>query len=102
MKQALSNSDNKGKLGEGIVIITTVVHDYLIEQLQYHGYQVDYSPRITYEELKNKITQATGLIVTTRITVDQNILEYAHALRWIGRLGSGMELIDTAYAEKKA
>lgn len=87
--------------GKGTVIITANVHDYLIEYLQAQGYAVINSPSITYEQLKEEITHATGILVTTRIRVDRSMLEAATALKWIGRLGSGMELIDTIYAESK-
>lgn len=83
------------------IIITGNAHPYLQESLYNKGYTVIYDPYITIENLFSEIKDAIGLIVTTRIQVDKALIDAAHNLQWIGRLGSGMEQIDVTYANKK-
>ena len=84
-----------------IVIITAPVHDWLPTTLKANGYDVRHVPDITADGLLSIIAEATGLIVTTRLKIDRQMLEGAVRLEWIGRLGSGMELIDTTFAEAR-
>lgn len=83
------------------VLITAGVHPWLPEKLKMLGFEVDLQPAITYDQVVAGIGEYTGMIVTTRIKVDRILLQKADRLKWIGRLGSGLELIDLAYAKEK-
>lgn len=80
------------------IIITAPCHKVLSVSFAAAGYQVIDMPSVNHEELLNIIDDAEGLVVTTRIKVDRTLIDAAPRLKWIGRLGSGLELIDVKYA----
>ena len=83
------------------IIITAKAHPILQKSLEERGYEVIYEPDISYEKLQEMLDHVVGLIVTTSIPVDRVLIDKATSLKWIGRLGSGMELIDIDYAQSK-
>jgi D-3-phosphoglycerate dehydrogenase len=85
----------------GKVVITAKAHPVLSEILLKKGYDVIDDPSISYDGLLSIIQDIEGIVVTTRIKADKTLLEKAKNLKWIGRLGSGMELIDVDFAEGK-
>lgn len=86
---------------KGTVLVAAPVHDLLIEKLSETGYELILRERISQEEAAACLPDCTGLITSTRLKVDRRLIDAAPALKWIGRMGSGMEIIDTEYAKEK-
>lgn len=83
------------------IIITGRAHPLLKSSLEKEGFTVLDLPEISAGELEDLIADAEGLVVTTRIPVNKQLLDKAIRLKWIGRLGSGMEMIDQQYAKTR-
>ena len=76
-------------------------HPLLLQGLQALGYENEEDYSSSREEILAKIHQYQGLILRSRTPIDQAFLDKATELKFIGRVGAGLENIDTAYAEKK-
>lgn len=76
-------------------------HHLLIEQLNDLGFinHEDYTS--SKETIKSKIHDYDGVILRSRFTIDKQFLDAATNLKFIGRVGAGLENIDRDYAEKK-
>ena len=83
------------------VLITDDVHILLIEGLQQMGYDVVFRPDISFVETLDAISLYDGLVINSKIFCGAELLDKASDLKWIARLGSGMEVIDTAVCDAK-
>lgn len=82
-------------------LITDGVHESLLKGLEAIGFKCDYHPKITLEEVRKIIHQYEGVIINSKILADRTFLDNAIQLKFIGRLGSGLEIIDLDYAKEK-
>ena len=82
----------------GSVLITDDCDPILMEGLEKMGWRCDYLPDITPIEAQAVIGKYEGLVINSKILVNRNFLDAAVKLRFVARLGSGMEIIDKVYA----
>ncbi|MGB5498611.1 MAG: 2-hydroxyacid dehydrogenase [Maribacter sp.] len=76
-------------------------HPLLIEQLGLLGFQNDVDYTSSKEEIQRKVHAYDGLIIRSRFTIDASFLDKATNLKFIGRVGAGLENIDVDYAKMK-
>ncbi len=76
-------------------------HPLLLEQFAALGFQNDEDYTGTKNEIAEKIHLYDGLIVRSRFQIDEAFLQKAVNLKFIGRLGAGLENIDTHFAKSK-
>lgn len=83
------------------ILITDYVHQRLIEGLIEMNYQVDYKPKISFQEVKDIIKEYVGIVINSKVKMQAETIDLATDLQFIARLGSGLEIIDVPYAEEK-
>ena len=76
-------------------------HPLLTDQLQAMGFENDEDYTSSKAEIEAKIHNYDGIIIRSRFGIDQQFLDAAKHLKFIGRLGAGLENIDVDYAQKK-
>ncbi|MFK7812695.1 MAG: 2-hydroxyacid dehydrogenase [Maribacter sp.] len=74
-------------------------HPLIIEQFEALGFQNDEDYTSSKGEVMLKIQDYEGIIIRSRFSLDEAFLEKATNLKFIGRLGAGLENIDTGYAK---
>ncbi len=73
-------------------------HPLITEQLSAKGFVFEEDFTSSYDEVLKKISNYDGIIIRSRIPVDKNFLEHAENLKFIARVGAGMENIDVEFA----
>jgi D-3-phosphoglycerate dehydrogenase len=83
------------------ILFIDETHPCLPEAMIKMGFACDFFPQYNEKEIENCIEDYTGIILRSKIIIDKTIIDKAKNLRFIARVGSGMESIDATYAESK-
>lgn len=83
------------------ILIIDLMHESITSMLNNIGYEVEYEPTISIEEIYKRISNYSGLIVRSKIKVDKNLIELGTNLKFIARAGAGIDQVDEAYLKAK-
>lgn len=76
-------------------------HPLLLTELNKMGYYNVENYTDSKEEIEKSISQYEGIIIRSRFKIDKDFLDKATKLKFIGRVGAGLENIDCEYALSK-
>lgn len=74
-------------------------HPLIIEQFAALGFENDEDYTSPKEAILKRIGAYDGIIIRSRFSLDMSFLEQANNLKFIGRVGAGLENIDLEYAK---
>ena len=76
-------------------------HPLMLEQLNEAGFENDLDYTSSKAEVEAKIAGYDGIVIRSRFRIDKDFIDKATRLKFIARVGAGMENIDTEYAEQR-
>ena len=76
-------------------------HSYLYNELEKIGFTNEFDFKSSKKEIEEKLSIYNGIIIRSRIPIDQRFLNKASNIKFIARIGSGTENIDLDFAKSK-
>ena len=76
-------------------------HPHLINGLRKLGLTCDEDYTSSKKDIEKKIHLYDGIVIRSRFEIDKQFIDKAYNLKFIARVGAGLESIDIAYAEEK-
>ena len=84
------------------VLIIDDIHPFLLDFFEKNQIHYTYLPDCSKEDVFSLIESYEGLVVRSKVKIDENLLKKASKLRWIARAGSGMDNIDVPAAQERS
>ena len=76
-------------------------HNSLINNLTNSGYANVEAYKMTLTEIKSIVSQFDGIVIRSRFKIDSDFLKNAKKIKFIARVGSGLENIDINFLRKR-
>ncbi len=83
------------------VLFIESTHELLLKMLEKAGFECHYKPDIQKDAIIKSIKDYEGVITRSKITFNKDLIDKSCKLKFIGRVGAGMENIDVEYAKSK-
>lgn len=85
---------------KGKVLVTDDVHECLLQGLTALGFEYDYLPDMEQSGIEENIARYEGLVINSKSRANKEVFEKGKKLKFVARLGSGLEIIDLEAAQK--
>lgn len=83
------------------VLFVDTAHPWLDEALTQLGFECTWATGNDHQEILKMLPGMDGAIIRSKMKFDREALDHADSMKFIGRVGAGMENIDVEYATSK-
>ena len=85
---------------KGKILFIDSTQSELSIMLEEQGFICESFSNFSRDEYKKIVSGYVGIVIRSKVKLDEDFLQHCHGLKFIARVGAGMENIDVAYAEK--
>ncbi|MDZ4845349.1 MAG: NAD(P)-dependent oxidoreductase [Chitinophagales bacterium] len=82
------------------ILVTDNIHLSFFREMEGSAFEIDYRPEIDQQGILEIIQEFEGIIINSKTTADKTLIDKGKKLKFIARMGSGMEIVDMEYAQQ--
>ena len=97
----IANYLKNTKMNSFKILIINQLHEVLIQELEQKGFEVDYFPNISVEQIFDCIEKYQGIVIRSKLKIDKLFLNKAKNLKFVARAGAGIDQIDLEELKKR-
>lgn len=83
------------------ILVADAIDTHSLTKLKKHGHEVDIKSDVTADELVNIIDRYDAVLLRSRTKITRAVIDKATKLKYIGRVGTGLDNIDISAADEK-